>query len=511
LDRTSITRNRVSVICKAIMAVFTPPPNHASTPPLDAFHELPSLFGFSVPGPVYAPASGGTRASVNTLRETKPFQSPSNPFFGIPDLGSDGDFESLNLAIPSGLLLPLIQPFSPEGDNDSTTGLYQDSTGDYPGNDHFPWGGGPTDSDVWVGNDHSFPGGKDLGPGGQGTDNFQGDHDNGAGGDNFGMKKDNWDYSGDYDNGAGRDHQGQNHDGPNSSRGDKSGDGDYGNLTHTDNVGNSDGGGDRQGDSDLGRGGDAGGDHWDNGDISGDSDHGQGSDYRITDHGDISLDSDVGRYQDHGGQFDNRDTTDGDYGTGNDFYNHDGFDSYLAGEPRDSDSGGCSSLDLAANLPPGGASAAIALQFAIWTLEGMDTILFMIPFGGQMGEAEALLRTVQTMLEQILEILGLPSWLSFTVEQVLNSLYGIPTTPLDFLNAGKKAAATLQPALDRLENENSIQGYKNLAAKNGCLSASCAAAYNALNDGVPLKICSDTGGDDHGVAHFHHVKRNSAH
>jgi len=300
---------------------------------------------------------------------------PINPFFTIPDLASDGDFEAIgigeNAVVPqpprSALKLPP-RGLSVTGDSDyPANNWYNDSftAADGPGDPHdsdHGFGGdhqGTTsdgsdrsgDSDQGRGGDHQGTTGDGSDRSGDGDHGGGGDHhgflydggdssgndtdtgvgndhsyydygdvsdaDHGGGKDQRGSNRDGWDNSGDFDQGAGRDHQGTNSDGS-----DRSGDGDYGTPTHTDYTRGSDGGDMQQAtDSDNGHGGDHKGKNWDAGDNSGD--------------GDVSP---WGSGLDRGGiAWDGGDTTiDSDNGAGGDITRHDGYDvtviSYVDGD-----------------------------------------------------------------------------------------------------------------------------------------------------------------------------------
>lgn len=265
-----------------------------------------------------------------------PAPIPLHPFFTIPDLGADGDFESMGISEKpaiSPLSFASFPPPNPLGSNGDSDQFFHNWYVDgFIGGD----GGDQSqhDSDNGLGGDHqgmtsdgsdrsgSYNIDSDGGRGGdhQGTTSdgsdrsgdYMVDSDHGGGGDHRGFISDGGDSSGtDTDTGVGNDHNyydygdvsdsnkgggkdqhmsnsdgwdnsgdfdqgaGRDHQGTNSDGSDRSGDGDYLTPSHTDLLRGSDGGDSQQsqGDTDNGAGRDHQGRNWDGGnDMSGDGD-----------------------------------------------------------------------------------------------------------------------------------------------------------------------------------------------------------------------------------------------
>jgi hypothetical protein len=519
------------------------------------------------------PTGGGQPAVPQpSVAGQQPAPQPLHPFFSVPDLSPDGDYEVLGVNVHHTLLPPSnafftlpgfpppggpftlgIEP-NPSGGGKGDQDPVQTDIGAYDADEHRTFffdsakgGDGANTGNIGSGG---------LGPiGGPGTTDSDGDAGGEAGGDNGGDQNDN-------DQGAGGDFGGLHSDGPTFSTTDVSDadGGEGGDLggTAIDGKDNSDsdngGGGDYSGgqhgryidggdksDSDDGQGEDNGGKNRDGTDSSDTDDiNGTGEDYET--YNDLIggyINSDGGDYtkradNDKDGAA-NNDTFGGDWwnirsdgdsdgilkadnkpsGDGgkkgsdpdtdqpdasNFFHRTDSFGDHI-GINVDSDSFSCdsSALFLQYPPPPAGATAAALLIAAMALLEAIPGILALQWFGE--AEATNLFFQAQNMLGLILQKLGASDASAMIIEAYLNTHHRVVTNPVDLLNAGQQAASLLQPALTKIENQNTLFSLKALYAKNQCIPASCFANYATIlaMDGAPFNICYDgAGGTDTG-------------
>ena len=129
---------------------------------------------------------------------------------------------------------------------------------------------------------------------------------------------------------------------------------------------------------------------------------------------------------------------------------------------------------------------------------GMIPDLLLIPMEGESLVLKAI-GEIDSLLETILETIGLSSPFATTIKNILSS-FNIKTSPLDFLNLQEKTESTLQPLLTKIHNNNVMFSINKLVDHFKCLPPSC---YNKFRDIIAadetiFEICydGDLGSDD---------------
>lgn len=472
---------------------------------------------FAVPG---LSADGDFEVlGVNVHHSLEP---PPNAFFSLPDLGASRNSDAFGAPEAGSLLPSFIQPFDFSSDSDSISGLGHDKTGsDNPGgiSDNSPipsdqdqgaGGGGDTNGDYPY-NDHSLPArdqdeGTGVGEDSSGDPPYL-DHTFSGGGGGSGLGRE----PNDADNGAGGDLQafdGLLGKGDHSISGGKP-------PTPTPTA-----------DSDNGSGRDFGGANWDspNHDHS-DSDHnsGFGWDYQNTanDGGDTSgtkpsgggngggsgTGGGSGGGSGSGGLPPGHYTIDSDYGIGLDIADPSGDHGdksvytpvlYI---PADGDSFTCDAFTMGDKFgPPTGGGIAEALIGSIMVVLATIPDLLLLPWGIGEGLVLEAIEFIDSLFEEILKHLGASDPLALLIKNIL-SYFNVKTSPLDFLKLGERAASTLQPALTSIHNKNVMYSVNLVAKYYRCLPRNCYNAYKNViaSDGTLFDICYDgEGGKDFG-------------
>jgi hypothetical protein len=477
------------------------------------------------------PSSGGGQP---------PVPLPIHPFFAVPDLSADGDFEVLGVNVHHSTLPSIMHPFDfsdsdsngpgrdvmgndnpnaqyggtsdhyvppPPSDSDQNNIIHSDfPTSDYPYNDHqTPVGSSPSDSDASKATHSDYP----VSDSPPGTDLHlpdpgQIDSDNGGGNDHQ-SAVDGKDRSGDSDEtpyGLG------GHDYPPAS--------DHGDRTDTDHstqYGLDRGG--TAGDGPLGDNSDQDAITFERTDLgrlfndgtdtsghSGGNGGNTGGGTGISGGGGV-----IGVFWGIGGGEDKafgggkQNPQDSDNGHGNDYPNADkGDQTVIPALYGDTDSAGCSSATLALHMPATYVVDALAIAEAIVSVGAILSIpTIFVFFMGRIALYEAISGAIAS-----LEALTVSGKTAEIINAAIQTLKKIDDNgPLNIIqNAILGTISNLWSAWNNLNDQATMAALNKFASLNpgGCIPANCANQWSDLiaKDGSTFPICQDGFGADTG-------------